>query len=196
MFFAETVDLSSIPWLDYGLPVAATVAGIFAVVYSLRFSVDVFLGPLAKNLPLVPHEPARWMRVPIEVLVLLCLTVGIFPQWSIGPALDLAAQPVVGGALPSFSLAIWHGVSKPLVMSLIALAGGIALYCDAARIAIPTPAAGAPAGRQRLFHGALYGLDRASRAGVRWLSTYRCSRSAAAGAGGAGWRRPRCGAAA
>ena len=26
MFFAETVDLSSIPWLDYGLPVAATVA--------------------------------------------------------------------------------------------------------------------------------------------------------------------------
>ncbi|MBK6745586.1 monovalent cation/H+ antiporter subunit A [Ottowia sp.] len=177
MFFAETVDLSSIPWLDYGLPVAATVAGIFAVVYSLRFSVDVFLGPLAKNLPLVPHEPARWMRVPIEVLVLLCLTVGIFPQWSIGPALDLAAQPVVGGALPSFSLAIWHGVSKPLVMSLIALAGGIALYLAMRQARAHGHFRRPPLGRlldgQRLFHGALYGLDRASRAGVRWLSTYR-----------------------
>ena len=29
------------------------------------------------------------MRVPIEILVLLCIVVGIFPQWSIGPALAL-----------------------------------------------------------------------------------------------------------
>ena len=79
MFFAETVDLSSTPLLDYGLPVAATVAGIFAVVYSMRFSVGVFLGPPARQLPLEPHEPVRWMRVPIEILVLLCIVVGIFP---------------------------------------------------------------------------------------------------------------------
>ena len=177
MFFAETVDLSSIPLLDYGLPVAATVAGIFAVVYSLRFSVDVFLGPPARELPKAPHEPVRWMRVPIEVLVLLVIVVGMFPQWSIGPALDLAARPVVGGPMPSYSLAIWHGVNKPLVMSLIALVGGIALFSLLRR-----PLASGRLRRvpllhrldgQRMFQSTLYGLDRVSRWALAVLSTYR-----------------------
>ena len=176
MFFAETVDLSSAPLLDYGLPVAATVAGIFAVVYSLRFSVGVFLGPPARHLPLEPHEPVRWMRVPIEILVLLCIVVGIFPQWSIGPALDVAARPVVGGAMPPFSLAIWHGFNKPLVMSLIALGGGIALYLLLRRGVVAGRFKHAPLlglNGQRLFESTLYGLDRASRWALAVLSTYR-----------------------
>ena len=176
MFFAETVDLSSTPLLDYGLPVAATVAGIFAVVYSLRFSVGVFLGPPARRLPLEPHEPVRWMRVPIEILVLLCIVVGIFPQWSIGPALDVAARPVVGGAMPPFSLAIWHGFNKPLVMSLIALGGGVALYLLLRRGVVAGRFKHAPLlglNGQRLFESTLYGLDRASRWALAVLSTYR-----------------------
>ena len=176
MFFAETVDLSSTPLLDYGLPVAATLAGIFAVVYSLRFSVGVFLGPPARQLPLEPHEPVRWMRVPIEILVLLCIVVGIFPQWSIGPALDVAARPVVGGAMPPFSLAIWHGFNKPLVMSLIALGGGIALYLLLRRGVVAGRFKHAPLlglNGQRLFESTLYGLDRASRWALAVLSTYR-----------------------
>ena len=176
MFFAETVDLSSTPLLDYGLPVAATLAGIFAVVYSLRFSVGVFLGPPARHLPLEPHEPVRWMRVPIEILVLLCIVVGIFPQWSIGPALDVAARPVVGGAMPPFSLAIWHGFNKPLVMSLIALGGGIALYLLLRRGVVAGRFKHAPLlglNGQRLFESTLYGLDRASRWALAVLSTYR-----------------------
>ena len=176
MFFAETVDLSSTPLLDYGLPVAATLAGIFAVVYSLRFSVGVFLGPPARQLPLEPHEPVRWMRVPIEILVLLCIVVGIFPQWSIGPALDVAARPVVGGAMPPFSLAIWHGFNKPLVMSLIALGGGIVLYLLLRRGVVAGRFKHAPLlglNGQRLFESTLYGLDRASRWALAVLSTYR-----------------------
>ena len=176
MFFAETVDLSSTPLLDYGLPVAATLAGIFAVVYSMRFSVGVFLGPPARQLPLEPHEPVRWMRVPIEILVLLCIVVGIFPQWSIGPALDVAARPVVGGAMPPFSLAIWHGFNRPLVMSLIALGGGIALYLLLRRGVVAGRFKHAPLlglNGQRLFESTLYGLDRASRWALAVLSTYR-----------------------
>ena len=176
MFFAETVDLSSTPLLDYGLPVAATLAGIFAVVYSMRFSVGVFLGSPARQLPLEPHEPVRWMRVPIEILVLLCIVVGIFPQWSIGPALDVAARPVVGGAMPPFSLAIWHGFNKPLVMSLIALGGGVALYLLLRRGVVAGRFKHAPLlglNGQRLFESTLYGLDRASRSALAVLSTYR-----------------------
>ncbi|BEU96950.1 monovalent cation/H+ antiporter subunit A [Acidovorax sp. DW039] len=128
MFFAEAVLVDATPWLQWLLPVAATVAGMFSVAYSLRFTVDVFWGPAATDLPHTPHEPPHWMRVPVELLVLACVVVGTLPAWSVGSYLATAARPVVGGDLPTYSLAIWHGVNKPLIMSLIALAGGTALY--------------------------------------------------------------------
>ena len=177
MFFAETVDLAARPWLDWGLPVAATVAGIFGVVYSLRFSWNVFMGPPATDLPRAPHEPVRWMRVPIEVLVVLCLVVGIVPQWSIGPALALAAQPVVGGPLPVYSLALWHGINKPLVMSLVALAGGVLLFAWLSPRLESRRLRGVPLlGRidgQRVFHAVMLGLDALARQLTRWLSSSR-----------------------
>lgn len=128
MFFAETVFVSAHPAIEYGLPAAATLAGVFAVVYSLRFGHDVFFGPPPTGCPRQPHEPTHWMRVPVELLVLACVVVGMFPAWSIGPVLALAAQPVVGGQLPEYSLAVWHGFNTPLVMSLVATVGGLLVY--------------------------------------------------------------------
>ncbi|NBA98328.1 monovalent cation/H+ antiporter subunit A [Pseudomonas sp. R5(2019)] len=128
MFFAETVFISSTAWVEASLPVIATLAGTFSVAYSLRFTVDVFFGPSATDLPHTPHEPPRWMRAPVELLVLTCLLVGIFPAQIVGPILAAAALPVVGGSLPEYSLAIWHGWNAPMIMSLIAMSGGILLY--------------------------------------------------------------------
>jgi len=128
MFFAETVFITSSAWVETALPVIATIAGMFSVAYSLRFTVDVFFGPKATDLPHTPHEPPRWMRAPVELLVLACLIVGIFPAQSVGPLLAAAAQPVVGGELPDYSLAIWHGWNAPMIMSLVAMAGGISLF--------------------------------------------------------------------
>src|SRR5690606_4627757 len=45
MFFAETVFVSAHPVVEWGLPALATLAGVFAVVYSLRFGYDIFFGP-------------------------------------------------------------------------------------------------------------------------------------------------------
>jgi len=190
MFFAQTIDLSARPWLDAALPVAATVAGIFGVVYSLRFSWSVFMGAPAIDLPRQPHEPKRWMRVPVEVLVVLCLVVGVAPQWSVGPMLALAAQPVVGGALPEYSLALWHGLNQPLLMSAIALAGGVLLFwatrgrAKGSRFGAWPPAREASWVRHglellerfdggRLFHAALRGLDALARGLTRRLSSQR-----------------------
>ncbi len=128
MFFAETVFLDAAPWVRIALPLAATLAGMFSVAYSLRFTVDVFFGPKACDLPRTPHEPPHWMRVPVELLVLICLVVGIFPAWTVGSILQAAAAPVVGGQLPPVDLAIWHGINTPLIMSVMALLGGIALF--------------------------------------------------------------------
>jgi len=128
MFFAETVFISSTAWVEIALPVIATIAGTFSVAYALRFTVDVFFGPTATNLPHTPHEPPRWMRAPVELLVFTCLLVGIFPAQVVGSILAAAALPVVGGVLPQYSLAIWHGWNAPMIMSLVAMSGGVVLY--------------------------------------------------------------------
>ncbi|WP_025855941.1 monovalent cation/H+ antiporter subunit A [Pseudomonas sp. CHM02] len=128
MFFAETVFITSTAWVEFALPLIATIAGTFSVAYALRFTVDVFFGPTATNLPHTPHEPPRWMRAPVEMLVFTCLLVGIFPAQVVGSILAAAALPVVGGVLPEYSLAIWHGWNAPMIMSLVAMSGGVVLY--------------------------------------------------------------------
>ncbi|MQB15357.1 MULTISPECIES: monovalent cation/H+ antiporter subunit A [Pseudomonas] len=128
MFFAETVFISSTQWVEIALPLIATIAGTFSVAYALRFTVDVFFGPPATDLPHTPHEPPRWMRAPVELLVFTCLLVGIFPAQVVGSILAAAALPVVGGTLPEYSLAIWHGWNAPMIMSLVAMTGGVVLY--------------------------------------------------------------------
>lgn len=177
MFFAETVYLAAAPWVRTALPVAATVAGMFSVAYSLRYTIDVFFGPRATDLPHAPHEPPHWMRVPVELLVLICLIVGIFPAWAVGDFLATAAAPVVGGTLPEYSLAIWHGWNMPLIMSLVALAGGVLLYTmlrwqrEAGHFDT-TPVLGRYSGR-RNFENILARITLAGRAGRRALATRR-----------------------
>ena len=177
MFFAETVFVNTVPWLEVLLPVAATVAGIFSVAYSLRFIADVFFGPPATDLPHTPHEPPHWMRVPVELLVLACLVVGMLPAWSVGAVLQAAARPVVGGELPTYSLAVWHGFNTPFVMSLVALAGGVALYLLLrwlrARGALDAPPLMHHISGQRLFDGILARLSLTGRNGRRLLGTGR-----------------------
>ena len=129
MFFAETIFLSGRPFVELALPVAATLAGMGSVAYALRFAGEVFFGPTrAHELPRVPHEPPVWMRIPVELLVLACVVVGVAPEQTVGRVLAAAARPVVGGALPSYSLAIWHGFNLPFAMSLVAMAGGAIVY--------------------------------------------------------------------
>src|SRR5690606_966159 len=129
MFFAETLEenlLGSFFWL---IPAVAVLAGAFAVAYSLRFIHDVFFNGEPIDLPkFPPHETARYMKIPVEVLVFLCLLVGILPGYTVAPLLASAAGASAGGALPEYSLAIWHGFNLPLMMSFVALGGGLLIY--------------------------------------------------------------------
>jgi multicomponent K+:H+ antiporter subunit A len=128
MFFAETFQVQWLgPWY-WIMPVAATLAGIFTVAYSTRFVHDVFFGPAPQGLPKVPHEPPRWMKVPVEILVGLCLLVGLTPAITVDPLLRAAAGAVLQGPLPEYSLKLWHGFNLPLLMSVVALCGGVLVY--------------------------------------------------------------------
>ncbi len=176
MFFAETVFLSASPAVEFGLPALATLAGVFAVVYSLRFAHAVFFGA-PPDAPRAPHEPVHWMRVPVELLVLACIVVGTLPAWSVGPLLAAAARPVVGGVLPEYSLAIWHGVNAPLLMSVVALAGGIALYLGFAARFLRRSRRAAPGllglDGKRAFERLLAALSLLARGALRMLGTRR-----------------------
>ncbi len=128
MFFGETLFIINQPW-GWILPAAATLAGIFAVAYSLRFIHNVFFDGEPAGLPKHPHEPPRWMKVPVEILVALCLLVGIFPALTIDPILTVAAASVLqGNPVPDHDLAIWHGFNTALWMSIVALVGGVIVY--------------------------------------------------------------------
>ncbi|MFG3692578.1 monovalent cation/H+ antiporter subunit A [Stutzerimonas stutzeri] len=129
MFFAETLDQHLLGSFYWTIPALATLASAFSVAYSLRFVHDVFFNGEPIDLPKYPpHEPARYMKIPVEILVLLCLLVGMLPAYTVAPLLAAAVAGSLGGDVPEYSLAIWHGVNLPLTMSFVALGGGLLIY--------------------------------------------------------------------
>ncbi len=129
MFFAQTLAAERGPLLDLASVVIAVTASAFGVTYSVRFMREVFFGRLSTELPREPREPPLWMRYPIGLLALTCLLVGILPALVIGPSLRAAVAAVLGaGNVPEYSLAIWHGVTPPLLMSMFAFVAGGLLY--------------------------------------------------------------------
>ncbi len=134
MFFAETLDQSTLGSISWMIPVFATIGAAFSVAYSLRFIHDVFFNGEPVNLPRKPHEPPRYMRVPVEILVALCLIIGILPEYTAGKVLAGASTVVLGGQLPTYHLHIWHGLNTPFVMSVIAMFAGGAIYYGRGRI--------------------------------------------------------------
>lgn len=129
MFFAETLDQHLLGSFYWTIPALATLAGAFSVAYSLRFVHDVFFNGEPIDLPkFPPHEPARYMKIPVEILVLLCLMVGMLPAYTVAPLLAVAVAGTLNGAVPEYSLTIWHGFNLPLLMSFVALVGGVLIY--------------------------------------------------------------------
>ena len=113
---------------SWAIAVLVTIAATFSVAYSLRFIHDVFFNGEPIDLPKTPHEPPRFMKIPVDILVVICLVVGVAPNLLIGPILAVAVAASLQAPVPEYSLAIWHGFSIPLMMSVIALAMGVLLY--------------------------------------------------------------------
>ena len=117
------------------LPVAATIGALLSVAYSARFAFRVYLGPVRGDYPHRPHDPAVGMWLPVGVLVLPVLAIGLLPALVAGPIVQRTGQAVVGGTtLPLSELAIWHGITPALLMSVAAFAGGLALLSAYARL--------------------------------------------------------------
>lgn len=177
MFFAEAILTHRESVFDHMTPYMAVVASAFSVTYSLRFIFGTFFGPKPENLPREPHEPPHWMRFPVEFLVLVCLVVGIAPGLTVRPMLNTAVRSVLGAETPVYSLAVWHGLNFPLLMSVIALVGGCLLYL-LLRHYLAKGIEGAPVMRhlkgQRIFERVLVTFSwKWARSADKWLGTRR-----------------------
>lgn len=130
MFFGETLAQGLLGDFNWVIPALAVIAAGLSVAYSLRFVYGVFWdGATPRDLPhFPPHEPPRFMRLPVEILVVLCLLVGLVPQQTIGRMLESAAWITLNGSVPVYSLSIWHGLNLPLVMSAVSFAAGAMLF--------------------------------------------------------------------
>jgi multicomponent K+:H+ antiporter subunit A len=181
MFFAEAVEVGSQLPLAWLIPLLVTLAGMLSVAYSLRFIHDVFFNGEPIDLPKTPHEPPRFMKVPVDILVVLCLAVGILPSITVGPLLAVAVDGTLQGQVPEYSLALWHGFNLPLMMSMAALALGGLVYAfrqplfdwherTVGRLDARVPYHALMGALGRLATGVTQRLDRGSLQGaVAWL---------------------------
>lgn len=130
MFFTELLANLSGPVVMISA-IVATLAGIFAVAYSVRLVHGVFFdGPIGKDVPNKDaHEPPMGMRAPALILAILCIAVGLFPALLVEHLVNSTTR--ASTQLMNFEgthLAIWHGFNLPLLMSVIALVGGLVMY--------------------------------------------------------------------
>jgi multicomponent K+:H+ antiporter subunit A len=128
MFFAEAVGVAHSSIYYWIIPVLVTIGAIFSVAYSFRFIHDVFFNGEPIDLPKTPHEPPSLMRVPVDILVIICLVVGILPMYTVAPLLNISVIGTLQTVPPTYSLAIWHGINLPLIMSISALLIGTYIY--------------------------------------------------------------------
>jgi multicomponent K+:H+ antiporter subunit A len=130
MFFTELLaNLSGS--VMFIAAIVATLAGIFAVMYSIRLVHGVFFdGAIGSQVPnKVAHEPPLGMHLPAIILAILCILIGIFPALLAGDLVNSVTRASL--MQPSFAgthLSVWHGFNAPLIMSLIALVGGSLFY--------------------------------------------------------------------
>ncbi len=128
MFFVESLSLAYLGWFGDVAPFVVTFGGICSVAYSVRFVNNVFFNGTPTDLPRTPHEPPRFMKIPVELLVVICILVGVLPALTVAPLVFLAATDVYGLALPQYTISIWHGFNLPLLMSAVALLGGLVFF--------------------------------------------------------------------
>jgi len=135
MALTETVNFAQAGGWRWLVPAIATLGAMCSVAYSLRLVHDVFFNGPPRDLPpgAHPHEPPAGMRAPVALLAILCVVVGIMPALTFGPMVLVAATAMLGHAPPPYHLSLWHGLNLPLLMSVMALAAGCALYFLLAR---------------------------------------------------------------
>jgi multicomponent K+:H+ antiporter subunit A len=106
---------------------AALFTGAFLLAQSLMLLYDTFLGQRKDN-SYHPHEAPTGMWLAPAIPAVCSLAIGILPEpaW-LATFLARAAGAAYGEPV-SVSLALWHGINVPLVLSLLAISSGAVIF--------------------------------------------------------------------
>ncbi len=141
MLFEQSLINNLLGALSIVIPLLVVVAAMLSVAYSLRLIWSLFFAEpkLTREQKALPpmkvHDPSRGMLAPGLFLAAMSLLVGLFPMTLAAPLLHAASLAVQGETTPVVSLALWHGLNLPLLMSVAAVAGGVLVLRQHRRLA-------------------------------------------------------------
>lgn len=171
-FVAKEADFESIGHsaaLGQWAPVVLTtvaLGSVFTTMYSLRFLWGAFArkgfhGPTSAVINL--HRPSIAFLTAPALLAAAGLACGIAPAW-LDDALDnyAATVPAAGTHDGDYTLALWHGIGWPLLLSAAVLAVGSAAFFARARMPRWRTASPPLGNADRIYEAVIRGADVAS----------------------------------
>jgi multicomponent K+:H+ antiporter subunit A len=143
---ATHTTLFNMPML---VTVVATIGALFSATYSFRLIAHTFFGRERDDYPTHPHDPGFGLWLSPALLIIPVVVIGVAPAL-VEPFVRVVTSAVVGGAapMPDAHLKIWHGVTPALIMSGIAVVGGILLLLAYAPLSRAWEAAPRPEAKQ------------------------------------------------
>jgi multicomponent Na+:H+ antiporter subunit A len=147
----------------------ALLTSVLLVTAAALVALRPFWGKLVDT-PQKAHEAPWQMSFGPLVLVSLSLLFGLFPGWT-GSTLVAPAVSAVMGETVKVKLALWHGITPMLILSLVTIALGALFYLVHTRIRtfVQRIDFGPRLGPQKLYQASLQGLDRLSEFQTRYI---------------------------
>ena len=119
-------------WL---IPALVTLGAGLSVGYSLRLAGHLFFGQPREAEPFArAHDPGVGLWASPALLTTLALLLGLVPMLLAAPLVGPATGAVTGRTPPELDLGLWHGVNLALILSVIAVAGGVLLLWQHKRL--------------------------------------------------------------
>ncbi|MGP8329641.1 MAG: hydrogen gas-evolving membrane-bound hydrogenase subunit E [Methanosarcinaceae archaeon] len=130
MFYESSVEMGSALGSPYTIliPVIAIMGGVFTFAYSIKLIDGIFLGKRPKDgLPKHIHDPGATMLIPAAFLAFLVVLFGLVPSIPI----HNIVEPTASGILLEpvhLHVQLWHGITTPLIMTIVTFIMGILVY--------------------------------------------------------------------
>jgi multicomponent Na+:H+ antiporter subunit A len=130
MFYKSSVEMGAALGSPYTIliPVIAIMGGVFTFAYSIKLISGIFLGKRPKDgLPKHIHDPCATMLVPAAFLAFLVILFGLVPSIPV----HNIVEPTASGILLEpvhLHVKLWHGVTTPLIMTIVTFILGILVY--------------------------------------------------------------------
>ncbi len=165
-----TVTHPNVPTLvDFVFPAAAVLAGAFVLAQAGMLLWDTFLGT-PRDPKIRGHEAPWAMLLAPAIPALLSLAVGLLPEPALLARFLAEAAAAVFGAEVKVSLAVWTGITVPLLLSVVAVSLGTGLLITRSRVRAWQMQIGEQWSVNTLFAGLLNLIDRAAALATRLQS--------------------------